>query len=46
MQLEEFFKALVQRFDGIEVLDDRPDWHTSLAFRGLRSLNTRLIAGK
>ncbi len=46
MQLEEFFKALVQRFDGIELLDDRLDWHTSLAFRGLRSLNTRLIPTK
>jgi hypothetical protein len=40
------FKAIVQRFYGIELLNNRLDWHTSLAFRGLRSLNTRLISAK
>jgi pimeloyl-[acyl-carrier protein] synthase len=43
MQLEEFFRALVDRYGGIEVLDEHLDWHTSLAFRGLRSLNVRFI---
>jgi pimeloyl-[acyl-carrier protein] synthase len=43
MQLEEFFGALVDRYEGIEVLDEHLDWHTSLPFRGLRSLNVRLI---
>jgi pimeloyl-[acyl-carrier protein] synthase len=44
MQLEEFFTALFARFGGIEVLDSTLDWHSSLAFRGLRSLNARLLA--
>lgn len=42
MQLGEFFPALVQKFDRIEVLDDRLDWSTVLGFRGLRSLNVRV----
>jgi cytochrome P450 len=42
MEMEELFTALVQRFDGIEVLDDQLDWHPGLPFRGLRSLNVRM----
>jgi hypothetical protein len=40
------FKAIIERFDGIELLNNRLDWHTSLAFWGLRSLNTRLLSAK
>ncbi len=43
-QLEEFFTALVRRFDGIELADRELDWHSALAFRGLRSLKVRLNA--
>jgi len=43
MQHEEFFTAVFSRFQGIEILDTL-DWHTSLAFRGLRSLNARMVS--
>ncbi|MDB5699515.1 MAG: hypothetical protein JWN69_2319 [Alphaproteobacteria bacterium] len=43
MQVEEFFRALVTRFDRVELLDDELDWGTSLSFRGLQSLNARLV---
>jgi cytochrome P450 len=42
MQLSEFFPALVDRFDRIEILDDPLNWGTALGFRGLQSLNVRL----
>jgi pimeloyl-[acyl-carrier protein] synthase len=41
MQLIEFFPELLRRYD-VEVLDERLDWHPSIAFRGLNSLNLRL----
>jgi pimeloyl-[acyl-carrier protein] synthase len=43
-QLEEFFKALVERFHGINLTRKELDWHSSLAFRGLRTLWLRLEA--
>ena len=42
MQLSEFFPALVERFDSIEVLDDPLHWGSALGFRGLQSLRVRL----
>jgi len=41
MQLTEFFPELLRRFD-VEVLDDKLDFHPSIAFRGLNTLNVRL----
>jgi cytochrome P450 len=42
MQLSEFFPALVERFDSIELLDDPLHWGSALGFRGLKSLHVRL----
>jgi pimeloyl-[acyl-carrier protein] synthase len=42
MQLSEFFPALVERFDSIELLDDPLHWGSALGFRGLKSLRVRL----
>jgi cytochrome P450 PksS len=42
MQLSEFFPALVERFDSIEVLDDPLRWGSALGFRGLQNLRVRL----
>ena len=42
MQLSEFFPALVQRFDSIELLDEPLHWGSALGFRGLKSLRVRL----
>lgn len=44
MQLTEFFPALVDRFESIEVLDEELDWSTVVGFRGLHSLNVRVKA--
>jgi pimeloyl-[acyl-carrier protein] synthase len=46
MQMQEFFAELVRRFDGIELQDEDLQWHSSLAFRGLRSLKLRLIPAR
>jgi pimeloyl-[acyl-carrier protein] synthase len=43
MQLTEFFPRFVESFAGMEVLDDELDWSTVLGFRGLQSLNVRMI---
>ncbi|MET0497942.1 MAG: cytochrome P450 [Steroidobacteraceae bacterium] len=43
MQLTEYFPALVERFDGLEILDEELDWGTMLGFRGLQSLNVRVV---
>lgn len=43
MELTEFFTAFVNRFDGVEVLDETLDWGTALGFRGLNTLNVRLF---
>jgi cytochrome P450 len=43
MQLTEFFPALVDRFDGMQILDDELDWGTMIGFRGLQSLRVRMI---
>jgi cytochrome P450 len=43
MQLTEFFPALVERFEGIDILDTELDWGTMIGFRGLQSLNVRMI---
>jgi len=43
MQLTEFFPALVEQFDGIEILDQQLDWGTMIGFRGLQTLNVRMI---
>jgi cytochrome P450 len=42
MQLSEFFPALLQRFDSIELLDHTLHWGSALGFRGLTSLRVRL----
>jgi cytochrome P450 len=39
---EAVFGALLQRFGGIEVLDDPPCWRRSLTLRGLERLHMRL----
>lgn len=39
---EAVFGALLDRFSGIEVLDDPPQWRRSLTLRGLDALNVRL----
>jgi cytochrome P450 len=41
MQLTEFFAALVQRFDRVEVLDEQLDFMPQIVFRGLFHLNVR-----
>jgi pimeloyl-[acyl-carrier protein] synthase len=41
MQLTEFFAEFFRRFD-VTVLDDKLDFHSSIAFRGLNTLNVRL----
>ncbi len=41
MQLTEFFSALVQRFDRVEVLDPQLEFQPQIAFRGLYRLNVR-----
>lgn len=43
MQIEEFFQALVARYEGIELESEVLDWSSALSFRGLRSLRLRLI---
>ncbi len=40
MQMAEFFSALTQRFDGVELLE-QPQFLNNLVFRGVRSLNLR-----
>jgi pimeloyl-[acyl-carrier protein] synthase len=42
MQLTEFFGALVQRFEGVELLDPALDFMPQIVFRGLYKLNIRL----
>lgn len=42
MQMEELFRELVRRFDGVELTRDQLDWHAALPFRGLRTLPLRL----
>ena len=42
MQLSEFFPALLQRFDSVELLDHPLHWGSALGFRGLTSLRVRL----
>lgn len=42
MQLTEFFPALVDRFEKIEILDEELDWSTVVGFRGLHTLNVRV----
>jgi cytochrome P450 len=39
--LTEFFPELLRRFD-VEVLGEKLDFHPSIAFRGLNTLNVRL----
>jgi len=41
MQLTEFFSALVQRFDAVDILDEEPDFMPQIVFRGLYVLNVR-----
>jgi pimeloyl-[acyl-carrier protein] synthase len=41
MQLCEFFSQLVQRFDSVEILDDKLDFMPQIVFRGLFKLNVR-----
>lgn len=43
MQVSEFFGAMVQRFQGAELLDERLDFMPQIAFRGLYKLNVRMI---
>ena len=40
-QLSEFFSALVQRFDGVDILDAELQFMPQLVFRGLHGLNVR-----
>jgi cytochrome P450 len=42
MQVAEFFKALVQRFEGAIVLDDTLRFMPQIPFRGLYELNVRM----
>jgi cytochrome P450 len=42
MQLVEFFPELTRRFD-VELVDEKLDFHPSIAFRGLNSLHLRLL---
>lgn len=41
MQLCEFFSALVQRFEGVDVLDEELKFMPVSVFRGLYELNVR-----
>ncbi|MET0163538.1 MAG: cytochrome P450, partial [Vicinamibacterales bacterium] len=41
MQLTEFFGALVQRFDRVEVLEQNLDFQPQIVFRGLYQMNVR-----
>jgi len=43
LQLTEFFGALVQEFEGAELLDDRLHFMQQIAFRGLHDLNVRML---
>jgi len=43
MQLTEFFPAFAEQFSGMEILDQELNWGTVLGFRGLQSLNVRMI---
>ena len=43
MQVAEFFAALVQRFEGAEILDSALRFMPQVAFRGLYGLNVRLL---
>ena len=43
MQVAEFFGALVQRFEGVEILDAALRFMPQVAFRGLYGLNVRLV---
>jgi hypothetical protein len=40
-QLSEFFSALVQRFDGVDILDNELHFMSQFVFRGLHGLNVR-----
>jgi cytochrome P450 len=42
MLMTEFFPALVERFDGMDILDQELDWGTMIGFRGLKTLNVRI----
>jgi pimeloyl-[acyl-carrier protein] synthase len=41
MQLIEFFTALVERFDSVEVLDEKLDFMPAFVFRGMYGMNVR-----
>jgi pimeloyl-[acyl-carrier protein] synthase len=41
MQLEEFFRAMVQRFEKVEVLDTPLDFMPTTVFRGMYGMNVR-----
>jgi cytochrome P450 len=41
MQLEEFFREMIQRFEKVEVLDSQLDFMPTTVFRGMYQLNTR-----
>lgn len=41
MQLEEFFKEMVRRFERVEVLDDSLNFMPTTVFRGMYGMNTR-----
>jgi pimeloyl-[acyl-carrier protein] synthase len=43
LQLTEFLPALTRRFGGIQILDEELQWGTTVNFRGLRSLNVRML---
>lgn len=43
MQLTEFFPAFAERFERMEILDETLDWGTMIGFRGLQSLNVRML---
>jgi pimeloyl-[acyl-carrier protein] synthase len=43
MQMSEFFGALVQRFEAVEVLDKTLDFMPQIVFRGLFALNLRFL---
>ena len=40
MQMSEFFSALTQRFDRVELLEE-PEFNPNLVFRGVKSLKLR-----
>ena len=41
MELELAFNSIYRRFSKIEILDEKMDWNSSIALRGLRSFNVR-----